>query len=107
MHKIPDGLHEGGQALWSAVTAENVALDAGQLVSLEGACRMRDRADALAGSAVDLEPSALRHERESLTSMVRFLAAMRLPDADGRPMRRQVRGVQRPSRTSRDRLKAV
>jgi len=98
---MPKGLRPGGKALWQGVVGDHDDLDTGQLVTLEAACRQRDRADQLAAAAATGEPSALRHERESALAMTRLLAAMRLPDAAGkRPIARQVRGVQGPSKVS-------
>lgn len=105
----PRGLKAGGRRLWDGITSDHPALDSGQLALLEQACRQRDRADSLAAAAADGDPGALRHERDSAMAMARLLAAIRLPDekTGRRPQARQTRGVQRPSKSTRDRLQAV
>lgn len=101
MPTVPLGLRTGGDALWRAIV-ESQDLDAGQLATLEQACRQRDRADVLAPQAAIGDLAAIRHERDAALSMARLLAALRLPDTVGgkRPARRQLRGVQQPSAVS-------
>lgn len=97
MAGIPRGLRSGGKALWVGLS-EHHDLDAGQVATLEGACRQRDRADLLASAAGAGDASALRQERDSLLAMARLIAALRLPNEAGkRPQARQLRGVQQPS----------
>ena len=97
----PVGIAEGGQRLWDGILGDYSALDAGQLATLEQACRQRDRADALAEKAAEGDAGALRQERDSGLAMTRLLAALRLPDQAGkRPLARQLRGVQKPSAVS-------
>ena len=94
---IPKDLQAGGRKLWrEVVTAYD--LDGCQLVTLQGACRLQDRADSLAPLAAEGDAGALRSERESLLAVTRLITALRLPDDAGRrPQLRSVRGVQRPS----------
>lgn len=96
MTTTPRGLKAGGKKLWSGVIGDADALDVAQLAALEGACRMRDRADQLAPLAAGGDASSLRHERESIMAMTRLLAAMRLPDTKTgkRPGAKTIRGVE-------------
>lgn len=98
----PRGLSAGGRSLWSGITGDT-DLDAGQLATLELACRQRDRADSLAPAAAGGDPVALRQERDCALAMARLLAALRLPDpvSGRRPQARQVRGVQQPTVTGK------
>ncbi len=90
----PTGLRAGGEALWRAVTAIHDDLDDTQLVTLEAACRQRDRTDQLATAAATGDAGALRHERDAALAMVRLLSALRLPNAAGRRAQlRSIRGV--------------
>lgn len=100
MSDIPEGLAGGGSALWQAVV-EVHDLDAGQLVTLEQACRMKDRCDELAVVVAEAGADSKAHDREqsASASLARLIAALRLPDEAGkRPQRRGIRGVQQPSK---------
>jgi hypothetical protein len=96
----PVGLGAGGRALWQAVTTDHDTLDALQLVTLEEACRAKDRLDKLdevlrgdvdtwATLVHDLRTedyelkidAALSQANATANLMKQLLAAMRLPDA--------------------------
>ena len=116
--RMPAGLGTGGKALWKAIVADHV-LDGLQVVQLTEACRMKDRCDkldaVLRGDAdtwmkltVDIQSdgdiyelritNALSKANETANSMKQLLAALRLPDSDGkRPQQRPPRGAQKPS----------
>ncbi len=106
MVTTPKGLNAGGRRLWRGVLADcerlDYDLDAQQLATLEEACRLKDRCDALAPDAATGDTAALRGEREAALSMARLLAALRLPDRQTgkRPQRRQLRGAYAPSPVS-------
>jgi len=114
---VPDGLGEGGRALWCAV-ADDYELDIMQRVQLEEACRAKDRLDKLdlilrgdvetwatithRTQTDDYElkiDDALTKANATANLMKQLLAAMRLPDAKtgARPQYRGARGAQRPS----------
>lgn len=117
MTDMPDGLADGGAALWSAITADHDDLDAMQLAQLTEACRAKDRLDRLdlvlrgdvdtwAEIAVDREgepislriDTALQRANDTANVMKQLLAALRLPDAAGkRPQYRGPRGSQAPT----------
>lgn len=112
----PTGLGSGGRSLWREITGEH-DLDAMQVAQLTEACRMKDRLDRLdellrgdvdawAEIAVsnDGEPISLRIDsavklaNETANTMKQLLAALRLPDAQGkRPQQRGPRGAQAPT----------
>jgi hypothetical protein len=101
----PKALRSGGKSLWDSIT-EDHDLDAGQLVQLEEACRIKDRCDALdkAVRALECEGelkdylSAVAQANASANQMKQLLAALRLPDESGkRPQYRGPRGAQKPS----------
>lgn len=114
----PDGLGQGGSALWSSITSEH-ELDAAQLAQLTEACRAKDRLDnldeVLRGDAdtwmsLVLDPrsdgqvyelritNALSKANDTANLMKQLLTALRLPDASGkRPQYRGPRGAQAPS----------
>jgi hypothetical protein len=99
-------LGEGGKALWESIT-EDHELDAGQLVQLEEACRIKDRCDALDRAVRLLESegdlkdylSAVAQANASANQMKQLLAALRLPDPQTgkRPQYRGPRGAQKPT----------
>lgn len=126
---VPDGLSDGGAALWVAVS-EAHELDAVQEVQLIEACRAKDRLDKLddllRGDAdlwvrlthrlttEDYElhiDKALAQANTTANMLKQLLAAMRLPDeATGkRPQKRGARGAYKTTgkTSARDRLKAV
>lgn len=114
----PVGLGSGGRALWQAVTTEH-DLDAPQRVTLEEACRAKDRLDKLdeilrgdvdtwATLVHDLRTedyelkvdAALSQANTTANLMKQLLAALRLPDAatGKRPQQRGgARGSYAPS----------
>lgn len=105
MSDVPEGLAEGGAALWTALVGSEsgceYVLDAGQLATLEQACRMKDRCDELAALVAESGADSKAHDREQAASasLARLIAALRLPDESGkRPQRRGIRGVQQPSK---------
>ena len=116
--RMPAGLSAGGKALWRAIVEQHPDLDGMQIVQLTEACRMKDRCDKLDGLLrgdidawativpVDVDAGeyrlqiagALSKANETANSMKQLLAALRLPDADGkRPQFRGPRGAQKPS----------
>ena len=109
----PDGLRAGGRALWVGI-AGSFDLMTEQLVQLEEACRAKDRLDKLDAllsgdvdtwAYIDTEgvPSlridaALAQANTTANLMKQLLAALRLPDEEGRrPQFRGARGAQAPS----------
>ncbi len=117
MLRKPSGLGDGGRALWDGVTKDHPELDAMQVAQLTEACRMKDRCDKLDellrgnvdvwaelvlgidGAAYELRiTSALDKANATANTMKQLLAALRLPDAEGkRPQQRPPRGAQAPS----------
>lgn len=117
----PVGLGSGGRALWKAVT-DGHDLDAMQKVTLEEACRAKDRVDKLdeilrgdidtwATLVHDLRTedyelkidAALSQANATANLMKQLLAALRLPDAatGKRPQRRGgARGTYAPTAKS-------
>ncbi len=120
---VPEGLGERGARLWRSLLAQDallkVALEPRREVALS-ACRCADRVEELARAAGALEVlwregrqgpmihPLLAEVRQQSALLARLIAALRLPDeATGkRPQKRQLRGVQQPSK-ARDRLKVV
>ena len=114
--KVPSGLGPGGRRLWRAIT-DDYDLLAEQLVQLEEACRAKDRLDkldrVLTGDVdtwttlVDRDgmgmpevkvDAALAQANATANLMKQLLAALRLPDSEGRrPQFRGARGAQKPS----------
>lgn len=98
----PPDLGAGGLKLWRAITRAHKDLDAGQVVTLTQACRMKDRCDELAALVESQGPDSRAHDREQSASaaLARLITALRLPDESTgkKPQRRGVRGVQAPSR---------
>ncbi|MGC4151510.1 MAG: hypothetical protein QM628_00330 [Propionicimonas sp.] len=112
----PDSLGAGGRALWNGI-ANSFELMPEQLVQLEEACRAKDRLDKLdlvLRGDVDVWTSiAYDHDGEPISLNVapalvqanatanllkQLLAALRLPDEEGRrPQYRGARGAQAPS----------
>lgn len=112
----PASLSAGGRSLWRAIVAEH-DLDAVQLAQLTEACRAKDRLDRLDallcgdvetwaevyvnsdGEPVSLRvDAALSKANDTANLMKQLLAALRLPDAEGkRPQFRGTRGAQKPS----------
>ena len=116
----PEGLGEGGLALWNAVS-EAHDLDAVQVVQLTEACRAKDRLDKLdelLRGDIDTWARLVHRARTSdyelkfdraawlanstADHMKKLLNALRLPDESTgrRPQRRGPRGVQKPSKVS-------
>ena len=120
---VPDGLGEGGRALWCAV-ADDYVLDIMQRVQLEEACRAKDRLDEFdsiihgkgvielmhfriphafqTGDDVTVEvkfDNVISQANATANLMKQLLAAMRLPDAatGKKPQYRGARGAQKPS----------
>ena len=113
----PAGLGSGGRALWRAVTDDHADLDAPQRVTLEEACRAKDRLDKLdeilrgdvdtwANLVHDLRTEdyelkidgALSQANATANLMKQLLAALRLPDVSS-GKRPQHRGGARGSYT--------
>jgi hypothetical protein len=107
LYADPSALAEAGRALWDDVVADNPDLDPMQRVQLLEACRMKDRLDRLdailrgdAGEwmTVDVPDSgtemtlnvdrALASATSTLNICKQVIAALRLPDRNGRPGRR-------------------
>lgn len=111
-----DGLCAGGRRLWADVVARH-DLHGGELAILVEACRAKDRCDRLDQvvrcggpwrSASKGVPQlgvvdAAREARRQANLMKQLLAALRLPDEQGRrPARRPPRGVYRPRQPGRN-----
>lgn len=114
--RAPSGLGPGGRSLWKGIADEH-ELDPVQVAQLTEACRMKDRLDKLndllrgdvaTWAEVELdrggEPVSLRIDgaaklaNETANGMKQLLAALRLPDAQGkRPQYRGPRGAQAPT----------
>lgn len=114
--RAPSGLGPGGRSLWKGIADEH-ELDPVQVAQLTEACRMKDRLDKLndllrgdvaTWTEVELdrggEPVSLRIDgaaklaNETANGMKQLLAALRLPDAQGkRPQYRGPRGAQAPT----------
>ncbi len=112
----PEGLAEGGSALWDAISAEH-ELDAGQDVQLLEACRAKDRLDKLDKllrgdvdvwarlshrlQTEDYEiriDDALGKANSTANLLKQLLAALRLPDhvSGKRPKKSPARGAYMP-----------
>ena len=119
--RIPAGLGTGGRSLWKAVTDDH-DLNAPQRVTLEEACRAKDRLDKLdeilrgdvdtwATLVHDLRTEdyelkidgALSQANATANLMKQLIAALRLPDESSgkRPQRRGPRGAYAPSKPSK------
>lgn len=115
--RAPSGLGPGGRSLWKGI-ADDHELDPVQVAQLTEACRMKDRLDKLDAllrgdvatwAEIELDrrsgdPVSLRIDgvaklaNETANGMKQLLAALRLPDAQGkRPTYRGPRGAQAPS----------
>lgn len=112
----PTSLEAGGQALWHGI-ADSFVLMPEQLVQLEEACRAKDRLDKLDlvlrgdvdawvsiaedydGTPIALNVApALAQANATANLLKQLLAALRLPDEEGRrPQYRGARGAQAPS----------
>lgn len=98
--QMPDDLAEGGRTLWVGVVDRH-QLDGGELAILLEACRAKDRLDRL-DEVIRPDPraalAAMSEARATTISMLRLLAALRLPDprTGRRPQYRGPRGVYRP-----------
>lgn len=111
----PGSLRSGGRSLWAGI-AGSFELMPEQLVQLEEACRAKDRLDQLdliLGGEVDVWTrlvvrddggcelkidAALTQANATANLMKQLLAALRLPDEEGRrPQYRGARGAQAPS----------
>ena len=106
MSDIPAGLGSRGARLWSSLLAQDGQLEDGmnplREVALQAA-RTADRLEYLDGLVRDGDDPArvIVEERHQSATLARLIAALRLPDDAGkRPQRRQVRGVQMPSKVS-------
>lgn len=107
MSDVPAGLGPRGSRLWSSLLAQDALLEdeANPMreVALQAA-RTADRLEYLDEqiATVDDPAKALAEERQQSATMARLISALRLPDeASGkRPQRRQLRGVQKPSKVS-------
>lgn len=109
MSETPKGLCERGRRLWTSLLAQDVTLEDEsnpmREVALQ-ACRTADRLDALDATLATVDDDSrlrvLSEERQQSQAMARLVSALRLPDeASGkRPQRRQLRGVQQPSKVS-------
>ena len=113
----PESLGAGGQALWHGI-ADSFELMPEQLVQLEEACRAKDRLDKLdrvlrgdadvwtsiacdyEGTPISLNVApALTQANATANLLKQLLAALRLPDEEGRrPQYRGARGAQAPSK---------
>lgn len=111
---MSEDFNAGGRALWDAIT-EAYELDPVQLVQLTEACRAKDRLDKLdellrgdvaswvsiVGEEGNLSlrvDAALDKANTTANLLKQLIAALRLPDADGkRPQYRGPRGAQAPS----------
>lgn len=113
----PEGLDEGGSALWAAVLVKHPGLGPVELVQLTEACRLKDRLDRLdallrgdldtwasireRASVTELHiDSAASEARQCATVLKQLLAALRLPDeaTGARPQQRGgARGAYSPS----------
>lgn len=104
---VPPDLAVRGRRLWAALLAQDAALEDEsnpmREVALQAA-RTADRLEYLDGQVATAgDPAkALAEERQQSATMARLISALRLPDeASGkRPQRRQLRGVQKPSKVS-------
>lgn len=116
--RAPSGLGAGGRTLWRRITSAH-ELDAAQEVQLVEACRAKDRLDRLdellrgdvdtwARLTVDVSSGgdvyelritqALAQANTTANVMKQLLAALRLPDEQGkRPQFRGPRGAQKPT----------
>lgn len=126
---VPDGLADGGAALWVSV-CESHELDAVQEVQLLEACRAKDRLDKLDDLlrgdvdtwarlthrllTEDYElhiDKALAQANTTANMLKQLLAALRLPDevSGKRPQRRAARGAYKTkvAGSAKDRLRAV
>lgn len=113
----PKGLGAGGRALWRGIASQHV-LSADQLVQLEEACRAKDRLDKLDGllsgdvsawaTLTEDSPNsqvlvvqiagALAQANATANMMKQLLAALRLPDVEGKkPQYRGARGAYSPT----------
>ena len=107
MSDTPAGLGTRGARLWTSLLTQDAALEDAENpmreVALQAA-RTADRLDYLDEqvAAADDPAKALAEERQQSATMARLISALRLPDeASGkRPQRRQLRGVQKPSKVS-------
>lgn len=120
-----DGLNARGSRLWASLLAQDASLGQDDCPHREvalSACRTADRLERLeveaasADSTIDGRSGPVTNPvfvevRQQAALLARLIAALRLPDdATGKkPQRRQVRGVQRPSKvgSAKDRLRSV
>lgn len=95
----PDGLLSGGRALWDAICEEH-ELEPAQLVTLEEACRAKDRCDLTARLYAEGHDSKLLADANATANLLKqLIAALRLPDpvTGKKPQYRGPRGAQKPS----------
>lgn len=117
MADTPAGLRQGGRKLWRSILEAHPELSEPKRVQLLEACRAKDRADQLdlilrgdadtwsrlvlniSGDVYDLRiDAALSRANDCATMMKQLLAALRLPDEDGKvPQRRGARGAYSPT----------
>ena len=109
-------LGDRGTRLWASLMAQDASLGDDMTPMREvalSACRTADRVDHLERLSLTVEPvlkgrsglmihPLLAEVRQQSALLARLVAALRLPDtATGkRPIHRQVRGVQQPSKVS-------
>ena len=111
-----DDLGTRGRRLWDSLLAQDALLEDEQNPMREvalSACRTADRVDHLETQAASVESVVegrtgpmihplFAEVRQQSALLARLVAALRLPDdATGkRPQKRQLRGVQKPSKVS-------
>lgn len=109
MPSTPPGLSARGRRLWKSLLAQDEALEDETnpmrevaLQAARTADRLEDLDAALAVADTDGRIRLLTEERQQSQAMARLISALRLPDeASGKkPQRRQLRGVQQPSKVS-------
>jgi hypothetical protein len=94
----PKNLAAGGRRLWDEITDAHT-LNATQVVQLEEACRAKDRCDLLDSMLAEgMDSTLLKDANATANLMKQLLAALRLPDENGKvPQYRGPRGAQKPS----------
>jgi hypothetical protein len=113
---MPFDLGTRGERLWASLLAQDASLEAEDSPMREvalSACRTADRVEHLERLSLTVDAVVegrtgpmihplLAEVRQQSALLARLVAALRLPDeATGKkPQRRQVRGVQQPSRVS-------
>lgn len=102
MSDTPTGLGGRGSRLWSSLLAQDVLLEDASNPMREVALEACRTADLVESMHLEGDPKSLGEIRQQRLTMTRLISALRLPDeASGkRPQRRQLRGVQKPSKVS-------